>query len=136
MPMADTVARIKIKGSLFIEALENGVGSYPKYEGRWPVTAGLKFKFDPSKEPGSRILMDSITNVDGTPFDLEKEYVCAIKAYMKLGKDGYTCLLDDSIVTLPPIRGEDDPDIQDIFIQFFRRFMLSNDKIGGLTTEA
>ena len=57
---------------------------YPKFEGRWPCTAGVHFKFDPELPPGKRILPDSITNPDGTPFDLDKEYVMD---YMTLKPD-------------------------------------------------
>lgn len=52
IPGEDTVERIKMKGKLFIEALENGISTYPKYEGRWPCTSGLNFKFDPELPPG------------------------------------------------------------------------------------
>ena len=52
LPMADAVARIKIKGSLFIEAIENGISKYPKYEGRWPVISGLKMQINTDNEPG------------------------------------------------------------------------------------
>lgn len=40
-PMEDTVERIKMPGKLFIEAIENGLSEYPKYEGRFPVFSGL-----------------------------------------------------------------------------------------------
>lgn len=136
LPMQDTVERIRMSGKLYLEAIENGISEYPKYEGRWPVIAGLKMQFDPEREPGSRILMDTVTNLDGTPFDLEKKYVVATKSFMKLGKDGYSCMLDPSIEDLPPFRGEDDPTIQEIFIGFFRRFMMSDAEIAKMTPEA
>jgi 5'-nucleotidase len=125
-PMEDTVERIKMKGSLFIEAMENGVSMYPKYEGRWPCTSGLHFKFDPELPPGERILRDSITNIDGTPFDMDKDYVVAVKGFMKSGKDGYTVMTDPSIEHLPPMIGDHDPIIQQIFINFFRSFRRTN----------
>ena len=109
--MVDTVDRIKMKGSLFIQAMENGVSMYPKYEGRWPCTSGLHFKFDPELPPGQRIVPESITNLDGSPFDLDKEYVVAVKGYMRSGKDGYTMLTDPSVVQLPPASGEESPTI-------------------------
>ena len=97
MPMADGVARIKMKGSLFIEAIENGISMHPKYEGRWPVISGLKMQINTDNEPGSRILKETITLPDGQPFDFDKDYTVATKAFMLAGKDGYTVLTDESI---------------------------------------
>ena len=136
MPMEDTVERIKMKGKLVLEAIENGLSKYPKYEGRWPVTAGIKMKFDPELEPGKRILYDTVTMSDGSAFDPEKEYVVAIKSFMKLGKDGYTMMLDPSIVDLPPVKGDDDPTIQEIFVQFFKRAMKKDAELDSLPADS
>lgn len=133
VPIADGVERIKISGKLFLEAIENGISAYPRYEGRWPIIAGLKMQFDPERQPGQRILMDTVKNMDDSPFDLDKEYVVAIMSFMKLGKDGYTMLLDPSVVSLPPVRGEDNPTIQEIVIKFFRRLMLTDAELAKLT---
>ena len=70
LPMEDYVVKIGISGKLFIEALENGFSRYPSYDGRWPIISGIKFKFDPNKNPGERILKESITFDDGSPFDM------------------------------------------------------------------
>lgn len=51
---------------------------------------------------------------------------------MMAGKDGYTVLLDESIEKLPPVHGEHDPTIQQIFINFFRNFRKGNWAIMGL----
>lgn len=93
-------------------------------------------EFDPELEPGKRILMDTVKNMDGTPFDLDKDYIVAIKSFMRLGKDGYTMMLDPSVTNLPPVRGEDNPTIQEILIQFFRRFMLPDKDLAKLPPEA
>jgi len=36
------------------------------------------------------------------PFDLEKEYVVAIKGYLLAGKDGYDCLASNKVRILQP----------------------------------
>lgn len=36
------------------------------------------------------------------PFDLEKEYVVAIKGYLLAGKDGYDCLASKDVRLLQP----------------------------------
>ena len=62
LPMTDIIERIRMKGSLFIDALENAVSKYPKHEGRFPVVSGIRFKFDPEQPEGQRIMKDSITD--------------------------------------------------------------------------
>ncbi len=47
-----------------VEALENGVSQWPKLEGRFPQVSGLKFSFDPSKPPGSRVVPGSVFLTD------------------------------------------------------------------------
>lgn len=47
-PMEDKVVKIKISGRLILSVLENGVSLYPKYDGRFPLISGFRFKFDPS----------------------------------------------------------------------------------------
>lgn len=51
-PMEDFVERIKMRGELFINAIENALSMYPKHEGRFPVVSGIRFKFDPEQPPG------------------------------------------------------------------------------------
>lgn len=80
-----------------IKILENGLASYPKFEGRWPCTSGLKFKFDSDQPAGKRIIADSITLTDGSPFDLEKVYDVAVTNFIASGRDGYQAFLDPSI---------------------------------------
>jgi len=47
-------------GKIIKDALENGISCWPDYEGRWPVTSGVKFSFDPSKPAGERIIMETL----------------------------------------------------------------------------
>ena len=57
----------------------------------------MKFKFDPDQPVGSRVLIDSFMQEDGTPIDFEKEYTLTAKNFIACGKDGYTAFLDKSI---------------------------------------
>ena len=52
IPMEDYVVPLKLSGKLLLGLIENSVSLWPKYDGRWPLISGFKFKFDPSKEPG------------------------------------------------------------------------------------
>ena len=136
LPMADDVARIKLKGSLFIEAIENGISTYPKYEGRWPVISGLKMQINTDNEPGSRILRETITLSSGEPFDFDKDYTVATKAFMLAGRDGYSALADESNERLAPAVGEDDPSIQDIFVKWFRNFRRTDAELAEMPEAA
>ncbi|KAK3986826.1 Metallo-dependent phosphatase-like protein [Cladorrhinum sp. PSN332] len=89
-PFEDPVVVIKAKGKAIWGALENGVSLYPALEGRFPQVSNIKFKFDPSKPVGSRILS---AEIGGEPLDEEKEYVVSTRGYMARGKDGYRSLL-------------------------------------------
>lgn len=91
-----------MNGHSFKEALEAGIAVWPKYDGRWPLTSGIKFKFDPSRPAGQRILTDSLKDDNNMPFDLEKEYVVAIKGFLLAGKDGYDCLASNKVRILQP----------------------------------
>jgi hypothetical protein len=55
--------------------------------------SGIRFAFDPSKEPGSRVLHKSVTvGSERAPLDPAKTYTLATKAYLAEGKDGYDVL--------------------------------------------
>ena len=84
-------------GKCLLKILENGVGGYPKYEGRWPCVSGMKFSFDPTKPVGERILIDTFMMGDGSPFDPEKTYSVATTNFLTLGKDGFEAFLDPEV---------------------------------------
>ena len=97
-----------MKGRIVIDAIENGLSKYPKYEGRFPCVSGLRFKFDPEKPAGKRILMETLTMIDGRSFEMNKDYVVVTKQFMAAGKDAYTAFIDPTVRRLPPNWGEDD----------------------------
>ena len=98
-----------MSGTCFVEALENGVSMWPKFDGRWPCVSGIKFKFDPKRPIGQRIFKDSITDDNDQILDLNKRYTVALKNFMLAGKDGYECLKSDEIQVLQ--KKEDCPTI-------------------------
>jgi 5'-nucleotidase len=56
LPMTDLICSFRITGKKLKEILECGLSMYPKLDGRFPLTSGIKFKFDPELEIGNRIL--------------------------------------------------------------------------------
>jgi 5'-nucleotidase len=49
LPNNDFTCFLKVPGRTMHHILENGLSFYPKYDGRWPCTSGLKFHFDPDR---------------------------------------------------------------------------------------
>ncbi|XP_066020776.1 5'-nucleotidase isoform X2 [Pocillopora verrucosa] len=88
LPMPDVLVVLELTGDQILEALENGVSQWPKLEGRFPQVAGIKFSFNPDKDPGCRILEDSVS-INNEPLVKDKRYKVSTKSYLAKGKDGY-----------------------------------------------
>lgn len=99
--MVDQIAVVQITGKIMKELLENGLSLWPKYDGRFPLTSGLKFKFDPAKPPGSRIVEGSLVTSDEKAIEMDKYYSLAVKYYLSTGKDGFHSFQDPSVIYPP-----------------------------------
>ncbi|XP_052816876.1 mannosylglucosyl-3-phosphoglycerate phosphatase-like [Mya arenaria] len=97
LPMVDPLVVIEITGADVIAALENGVSSIPKLEGRFPQLSGLTFVFDPSKPPGQRVEPE-LVKVQDEYVQLDQKYRLCTKEYIATGKDGYDMFKDCPIV--------------------------------------
>lgn len=116
-----------------MQALENSVSQYPKLDGRFPTCGGFKIAFDPSEEPGNRI--KELTNEEGKPLDLSKNYVVALSDFVAQGGDGFDCF----------VRGEgvkklrEDISCREVVEQFFSRtapgYVETNEMDGEVTRE-
>ncbi|VVT01703.1 5'-nucleotidase C-terminal domain-containing protein [Hoeflea sp. EC-HK425] len=90
LPFQNTLATFELKGSDVVAALENGVGQVEEGAGRFPQVAGLRYSFDKTAEPGSRITSVEVKQGDGfAPIDPEAVYMVATNNYMRGGGDGY-----------------------------------------------
>ena len=96
LPFTDELVVLSLSGSALLAALETGVSSWPKREGRFLQVAGVAFRFDPGNDPGSRIVPGSV-HVAGAPLDLGRKYRVATKAYLRSGKDGFDSLLNADV---------------------------------------
>jgi len=102
LPMYDETVAVKVTGEQLLECLENGVCKYPAMEGRFPCVSGIKFKFDPTKPPMSRVVPGSVYVAKKSngpprldeyrPMELTETYSLMTKEYLAKGKDGYTSL--------------------------------------------
>jgi len=96
LPFLDELCVVALSGTALRKVLENGVSQWPKLEGRFPQVSGLRFSFDPSLEPGSRVV--SVEMEDGTELDPVKEYHVASMEFITKGKDGYDAFLEGRVV--------------------------------------
>ncbi|EGR28575.1 ser thr protein phosphatase family protein, putative [Ichthyophthirius multifiliis] len=89
LPFADVIVVLEMNGFQIVQALENGVSKWPNYDGRFPQVSGMKYSFDPRKEPMQRIVDVWVGN---EKIDFVKKYSVALKYFISLGKDGYDIL--------------------------------------------
>ncbi len=89
LPFGNKTVVTEIPGSQLLAALENGFSQVEKGAGRFPQVSGLEVVWDPSAEPGSRVV--SVT-VNGAPLDPDRLYKVATNDYMLRGGDGYGAL--------------------------------------------
>lgn len=93
LPYQDEIIIIRCIGKSLFSYLENSVSQYPLLDGRFCQVSGVWFSFDPRKDPGKRIMPDSVRCLleDGSvrPLDPLETYRVAYKTYMFNGKDGF-----------------------------------------------
>jgi len=105
LPFGNLVSTLELTGADVIAALENGVSQVTLTEdgliqrdgasGRFPQVSGINYTFDPTQEPGSRIV--EVTLEDGTALDPEATYTIATNDFMRNGGDEYTVLDENAI---------------------------------------
>ncbi|KAL8697898.1 MAG: hypothetical protein Q9201_006867 [Fulgogasparrea decipioides] len=89
-PFEDPVVVIRIRGKAIREALENSVVLVPALEGRYCQVSGVRFSYNASLPPGSRVLWVEVAN---QLLDEHRIYTVATRGYMGRGKDGFDSLL-------------------------------------------
>jgi 5'-nucleotidase len=100
-PFGNLTSTFQLEGSDVIAALENGVSQVENGAGRFPQVSGIRFSWDGSQEPGSRIVSVEVLGEDGsyTPLDPDAIYTVASNDFMRLrrGGDEYTVFAENSI---------------------------------------
>lgn len=95
LPFQNTLTTMRLSGATIIAALEHGVGAIEDGAGRFPQVAGLRFRLDPSAEPGSRISGVEVRQGAGwEPIDEDAVYGVVTNNFLARGGDGYTMLAD------------------------------------------
>jgi 5'-nucleotidase len=109
LPFKNKLVKIEITGATLRAALEHGVSRSAEdaEPGGFPQVSGIKFSFDASRPPGSR-LVD--VRVNGLPLDDAKKYTLTTTTFLALdGGDGYS-MFKGSPVIIPPERALIDVD--------------------------
>lgn len=90
--ITDKIVVKEVPGRILVQALENCVSMYPNLAGRYSAFSGISLTWDASKQPGSRIIVDSIHVHEKEKFNLDKIYKVAMHSFAADGGDGYECL--------------------------------------------
>lgn len=93
MPFANTLVQLDLTGQQIIDALENGVSEVELLKGKFPQVAGLRFTFDPTREPGNRVSSVEVKTEGGyEAINTAENYKVVTNKFMAGGGDGYTSL--------------------------------------------
>ena len=97
LPFQNTVATFQLTGAGVIAALENGVSQVEEGAGRFPQVGGMRYTWNPSAEPGARIVSVEVVDGDGfSPIDPDAVYGVVSNNYMRNGGDGYDIFETDA----------------------------------------
>jgi 5'-nucleotidase / UDP-sugar diphosphatase len=110
MPFGNNIQTATFKGSEFKAIIEHGVGKLPAPDGRFPHFAGLEYRLDASKAPGSRV---SDIRIGGEAVDPDRDYVLAATNFNFNGGDDFKMLTGKSL--------QDFPSDAEIFMSYVRR---------------
>ena len=89
LPFGNGTVKLKLTGSLILEALEHGYSKAPEANGGFLHISGITATVDTSKAAGGRV---SNVMIRGGPLDPAKTYTVATNDFMGRGGDGYRML--------------------------------------------
>ena len=100
LPFGNTIATLKLTGAQIAASLEHGVGRVGGKggTGRFPQVSGLRYEFDSSLEPGSRVKRVEVADGSGgyAPIEEGRLYSVATNNFMRTGGDGYEIFEKDA----------------------------------------
>ena len=97
-PFGNVVCKVQVPGRVVLDALNNGVESFPAAAGRFPQVSGMTFAIDRAA-PADRKVVDA--RVGGAPLDPEKTYTVAIPDFVFRGGDDYTMFAAAQVLISP-----------------------------------
>lgn len=96
LPFNNRVVVVEMTGRDLKAAMENGVSQLPRPAGRFPQVSGIRFDFDVTREPGSRVIG---MQVAGAPLDPARNYRVAVLDFLARGGDDYAMVRDALRIT-------------------------------------
>ncbi len=97
MPFGNTLATFGLKGADLLNALEHGL--VRPGAGGFLQVAGMRFRWDPSRPAGARVVSAEVRGSDGkfAPLDKARIYRLVSNNFLRRGGDGYNVLRDKAI---------------------------------------
>lgn len=89
LPFGNELVLLEVTGATLRAALEHGVDAIEELSGRFPQVAGLRFRYDPRRPQGRRLLDISLGDA---PLDPAGTYRLAVNSFIAGGGDGYDML--------------------------------------------
>lgn len=98
LPFGNLISTFDLSGADLLATLENSVSQVEDGAGRFLQVSGLRFSWDSSADPGSRIVSVEVWQ-DGeyVPLDPEAIYSVAINDFNRNGGDGFVNLAENAI---------------------------------------
>ena len=103
LPFGNFICTFQLKGSDILAALENGVsradGQTKEGTGRFLQVSGLRYRWNPRREAGARVLGVEVKQADGLyrALDPEAVYRVATNSFLRYGGDGYHVFANKAI---------------------------------------
>ena len=101
LPFKNKLVKIEVTGATLRAALEHGVSrsAEDREPGGFPQVSGIKFSFDASRPPGSRLVDVKVNNL---PLDDAKKYTLTTTTFLALdGGDGYAMFKGSPVILSP-----------------------------------
>ena len=98
LPFNNTIAVMGLRGADVVAALEHGLSEGAGTAGRFPQVAGLRFVWDPTAPPGSRVRQVEVAQGAGfAALDPSRVYRVVTNDFMRRGGDGYVMFRDRAL---------------------------------------
>lgn len=110
LPFKNKLVKLEVSGATLLAALEHGVARSAEdaEPGRFPQVSGIKFSFDASRPPGSRV---ADVSINGQPLEKSSTYTLATTTFLALdGGDGYS-MFQNARLLISAAQGPIDSDV-------------------------
>jgi 5'-nucleotidase len=98
LPFGNTVAIMGLRGADLLAAIEHGLAQGAGGAGRFPQVAGIRFAWDPTAPPGSRVRSAEVAAGGRfAPLDPGRVYRVLTNDFMRRGGDGYAVFRERAI---------------------------------------